>query len=573
MKSFGSSCDFGVSSLPAMRRAALLGGWAPQQHLPAAAAGGGRKSSSWATIGNGFDSPAASEQPGADSQAVVAFLRECGLQEYSTVLLESGFDDMESLCELSDADMQEVNMHPLHAAHLRRSLQQLQSADCVDQGLDDRGIAVVEFLEEQGLGQYVSVLLASGFDEMETLCEIEDADMRDLGIPRGHALKLRRHLREQHLPAPVDSPPTAVAVAPRHELHATDAMRCAVRRSWEKIQELGTIVVGEYVYKAFFEIVPEAVGCFPLHVRMRYREWAADAGEEEEEGDLAKSPALARLFGKVLNAIGCCVAGLQDPAQLVPLLSSLGARHISYGVDYHFWPALGQALNKTLWDILGDSFTPEVENAWNIVYGFMSSIMIESLKQARDAAAKQTRAYESECVESPCASSSGEEEAAEEKGADDVESPLCSNPQTFLADVMGKDAGQQLVERQAEEEVEETKLENEVLVHEEHHDGDKERISEAGAVDEMDDMEESSDCEGDSDGLWVDSDCEIEENFERSLFHDAVGCHKGISFTPSGVSPLPDLMLTARFSRSITEESYATCIDPECDLWRLQEVA
>merc|ERR1712039_694884 len=50
--------------------------------------------------------------------------------------------------------------------------------------------------------------------------------------------------------------------------------------------------------------------------------------------------------------------------------------------------ALGQAINKTLRDLLGDDFTPQVENAWNIVYGFMSSIMVESLRAAREAAAR-----------------------------------------------------------------------------------------------------------------------------------------------------------------------------------------
>merc|ERR1712176_1474366 len=94
-------------------------------------------------------------------------------------------------------------------------------------------------------------------------------------------------------------------------------------------------------------------------------------------------------FAKVVNALGCTVAGLQDASKLVPLLSSLGARHISYGVSYEFWPALGKAINRTLQDLLGEAFTPEVENAWNIVYGFMSQIMVESLRKAREEAAAE----------------------------------------------------------------------------------------------------------------------------------------------------------------------------------------
>jgi len=173
------------------------------------------------------------------------------------------------------------------------------------------------------------------------------------------------------------SPPTP---APR--LEATGKMKGDVVRSWEKIQELGTTVVGERVYKIFFDIVPEAMNSFPLHVRLKYQEWMV----AEEEGVLHNSAALRNLFAKVLNAIGSTVAGLQESDKLVPLLTSLGMRHIGYRVDEAFWPALGKAMNQTLRELLGDGFTLEVENAWNIVYGFMSQIMIEGLRAAKEAA-------------------------------------------------------------------------------------------------------------------------------------------------------------------------------------------
>merc|ERR1712051_56894 len=122
-------------------------------------------------------------------------------------------------------------------------------------------------------------------------------------------------------------------------------MKGDVQRSWDKIQEVGTFVVCEHVIMAFFELVPETMECFPLHVRLKYREWTPDEGEEES--DLATSVALRKLFAKVLNVLGSCVAGLQDPSRLVPVLTSLGARHISYGVSVSYWPALGQAINWT----------------------------------------------------------------------------------------------------------------------------------------------------------------------------------------------------------------------------------
>jgi len=167
-------------------------------------------------------------------------------------------------------------------------------------------------------------------------------------------------------------------------------MKGDVERSWESIQRLGTDAVGEHIYRIFFDMVPEAMENFPVHVRAKYSDWTAEESEEEEL-DLNNSLALRRLFGKVLNAIGCVVAGLQDSSKLVPLLTSLGGRHIAYGpggVNEAFWPALGKAINMTLSELLGDGFTTEVENAWNVVYGFASSIMIAGMRQALAAAAR-----------------------------------------------------------------------------------------------------------------------------------------------------------------------------------------
>merc|ERR1719296_47559 len=55
---------------------------------------------------------------------------------------------------------------------------------------------VIEFLQEHGLAQYADAFMSSGFDEMESLLDADDADLKDLGVPRGHALKLKRYLCE-----------------------------------------------------------------------------------------------------------------------------------------------------------------------------------------------------------------------------------------------------------------------------------------------------------------------------------------------------------------------------------------
>jgi len=170
---------------------------------------------------------------------------------------------------------------------------------------------------------------------------------------------------------------------PAPRLDATDRMKGDVTRSWDLIVQLGTAKVGEHLYSVFFEMLPEAMDSFPLDVRVKYQDYLL--GGPEAEGDLRNSAALANLFAKVIQAIGCTVAGLQESDKLVPLLTNLGMRHITYRVREDFWPVLGKAMNITLRDLLGEAFTQEVENAWNIVYGFMSQIMIQGLRRAIEA--------------------------------------------------------------------------------------------------------------------------------------------------------------------------------------------
>jgi len=273
---------------------------------------------------------------------------------------------------------------------------------------------VVLFLEEAGLSQYASCLLGSGFDELETLLEIEDADLKDLGVPRGHALKLKRRLREYELQEYAQAAPNLVSkvqntrrsldgsvsrqkvMEVRTPLRSlaqsqvpasaarsmpTDKMKSAVEQSWEQVQALGTYTVGELLHRHLFEIMPDAIHLFPSHVRMKYREWSADEEGDDDRG-VHSCPALRKLFSKFVNAVGCAVAGLHNSTQLVPMLTQLGARHINYGVCESHWEALGKAFHTTLAEILGHSYTQEVQAAWHMAYGFMSSIMIEGLRAA-----------------------------------------------------------------------------------------------------------------------------------------------------------------------------------------------
>ena len=78
---------------------------------------------------------------------------------------------------------------------------------------------------------------------------------------------------------------------------------------------------------------------------------------------------------KLMQMLGLAVSSLDRMDQLMPVVRSLGTRHVSYGVRDKDYNTVGQALLWTLRKGLGDAFTPDVEAAWSNVYGTLASAM------------------------------------------------------------------------------------------------------------------------------------------------------------------------------------------------------
>jgi hemoglobin-like flavoprotein len=90
---------------------------------------------------------------------------------------------------------------------------------------------------------------------------------------------------------------------------------------------------------------------------------------------------------RLMHMIGAAVAGLEEPAKLVPVLQDLARRHVGYGVREAHYDTVGAALLKTLAQGLGDAYTPPVHEAWAEVYGLIKRVMVEA---AGDAALTRT---------------------------------------------------------------------------------------------------------------------------------------------------------------------------------------
>ena len=85
---------------------------------------------------------------------------------------------------------------------------------------------------------------------------------------------------------------------------------------------------------------------------------------------------------KLMSTIAVAVASLDKLPELVPVVQDLGRRHVGYGVKDEHYDLVGQALLWTLAKGLGPDFTPEVKEAWTIVYTILADTMKSAVQQS-----------------------------------------------------------------------------------------------------------------------------------------------------------------------------------------------
>ena len=102
------------------------------------------------------------------------------------------------------------------------------------------------------------------------------------------------------------------------------------------------------------------------------------------------APEARALFGddialqasRTMAAVKTAVDGLDDIEHVAPFLVRLGARHVRYGVVPAHFDLVGEALLWTLEQGLGESFTPEVHDAWAAAFGVIARAMLAGMEQA-----------------------------------------------------------------------------------------------------------------------------------------------------------------------------------------------
>jgi hemoglobin-like flavoprotein len=105
-------------------------------------------------------------------------------------------------------------------------------------------------------------------------------------------------------------------------------------------------------------------------------------------------PSLRHLFrsdldsqgNKLMSMIGGAVSLLDQPQTLLPVVESLGQRHVGYGVEDRHYETVGSALMWTLEKGLSADFTLEVETAWVAAYQMLSTTMKNASSEMFEAA-------------------------------------------------------------------------------------------------------------------------------------------------------------------------------------------
>jgi hemoglobin-like flavoprotein len=77
----------------------------------------------------------------------------------------------------------------------------------------------------------------------------------------------------------------------------------------------------------------------------------------------------------LMQVLTIAVRGLDDLDRLVPVVETLGRRHVAYGVEPEHYDTVGQALLWTLETGLGNAFTSDVRDAWITVYSLLATVM------------------------------------------------------------------------------------------------------------------------------------------------------------------------------------------------------
>lgn len=135
-----------------------------------------------------------------------------------------------------------------------------------------------------------------------------------------------------------------------------------VQTTFEKVAALGPEAAGLVLFGHIFRIAPEAKELFPF--------------AKDEETMWLPGSRLEKHGARVVSTVATAVSLLKDLDTLVPVLQTLGLKHVGYKVLPPHYEIVGQAFIATLDDALQTEFTEAVKNAYLKVWKIVQATMI-----------------------------------------------------------------------------------------------------------------------------------------------------------------------------------------------------
>ena len=124
-----------------------------------------------------------------------------------------------------------------------------------------------------------------------------------------------------------------------------------VRRSFDAIWPVRRKLAALF-YSRFFELAPDAMPLFPNDMERQHL--------------------------KLMDTIAAIVGALDKREMFQSIISHAGRQHAQFGAKPSHFAAFGDALLWGLEHQLGDTFTPELKEAWSTLYGVVQSEMMRA---------------------------------------------------------------------------------------------------------------------------------------------------------------------------------------------------
>jgi hemoglobin-like flavoprotein len=125
------------------------------------------------------------------------------------------------------------------------------------------------------------------------------------------------------------------------------------------------------VLETSFQLVEDSNQDFPTAF------YANLLGDYPEVKPLFANTRMDEQGNHLFDSLKFVVGNLRNSELLEKTLKGLGTRHVKYGVLPQHYPLVGNSLLKTLAELAGDAWTPDVKQAWVDAYTVITTVMLD----------------------------------------------------------------------------------------------------------------------------------------------------------------------------------------------------